>query len=118
MVELGTMDGEQKKRNLESFRSRVRNYCRLAGKTQQALAYSLDYPHTFLSHKLNGSGNACLTVADVKGIVKILADWQAINHKSEAIELLQLRNLGCNAFSKEDWATQPLSRLEAGETYN
>ena len=117
MFELGAMVG-QKDTNLEAFKVKVRKYCRLAEKTQQALANELNYPYSSLSSKLNGSGNSVLTINDVRGIIRVLATWQAINLKTEALELLQLRNLSCNTFSKEDWIRPPLNRLEAGEIYN
>lgn len=103
---------EENDQNLELFRRKVQYYCRMVGKTQQALADCLGYRGSSLSQKLSGSGKSILTHVDVKQIVKVLADWQTIYHKEEALELLQLRNLSSRAFTVEEWSSQPLANLE------
>lgn len=103
---------EENDPNLELFRRKVQYYCRMVGKTQQALADCLGYRGSSLSQKLSGGGKSILTHVDVKQIVKVLAEWQAIYHKEEALELLQLRSLSSRAFTLEEWSSQPLANLE------
>lgn len=98
--------------NLDIFRTKVQKYCRLAGRNLGSLAESLKFSRSNLSHKLNGIDNAALTHAEVKIIIQTLADWQAINSKFEAVELLELMNLGAGSFAVADWHNHPLNKLE------
>ena len=104
---------------LEIFRSKVKWYCRFVGKTQQALADRLGYRESIFSSKLHHSNSSILTYRDVREIIKVLAEWQALNSKREALELLRLVNLGNQTFSAIEWSSFPLSRLdmEVEETF-
>lgn len=96
---------------LQSFANKIQQYCRLGGYSQKALALALGLHPTVLSHKLNGTANRNLTYPEIKAIVKMLAEWEAITSQAQALELLALAD--CPAFSLEEWRTIPLNRLEA-----
>ncbi len=98
--------------SLEQFRDKVQEYRRPVGQSQKALANRLGLHPTVLSHKLNKTGNIILTHAEIKTIIKTLAEWGAINQQTEAIELLELSGLKANTFSPEEWQSQPLKLLE------
>ena len=97
---------------LTRFRERIVAARRRAGYLQKDLAAALGLdPHSF-SHKLHGSDGALLSHKEVKQVIKTLADWDAITHYTEAVELLALMGLKPDAFSASEWKMSPLSRLE------
>src|SRR5579872_7485389 len=98
--------------NLKLFRENVVAALRQAGRLQRELADALGIDAQVLSRKLHGAKQAFLNHAEVKQIVKTLADWDAITTQAEAIELLSLLNLKAESFSDQDWQTPPLNRLE------
>lgn len=97
--------------NLKEFKVKIKKYLRLVGYSQQNLAEALGFSAFTLSHKLNNSDGAKLSYQEVKQIIKTLAEWQAINKKEEAIELLELAELGEASFSQTEWAAPPLVNL-------
>jgi LuxR family maltose regulon positive regulatory protein len=98
--------------DLEGFRTKVGEYRRLAGRTQQELARELELHPKVLSHKLHGSDAAYLTHDEVRGIIRILAAWRAIWERGQAEELLSLMGLSQGRFAPQEWAAPPLSLLE------
>ena len=98
--------------NLKLFRENVVAALRQAGRLQRELADALGIDAQVLSRKLHGAKQAFLNHAEVKQIVKTLADWDAITTQAEAIELLSLLNLKAESFSDQDWQMPPLNRLE------
>ncbi|HEX2909208.1 MAG TPA: tetratricopeptide repeat protein [Chloroflexia bacterium] len=99
--------------NLEVFRRRIREYCRPTGYSQKMLAHELGLQPTALSNKLNGTGETSLKHTEAKQIIKILADWEALSTRAEAVELLELVNLKENSFTPVEWNRPPLNKLEA-----
>jgi len=85
---------------------------RRAGYLQKDLATALGLEPHSLSHKLHGSNGAFLSHKEVKQVIKILADWDAITHHAQAVELLALMGLKPEAFSANEWSLSPLNRLE------
>jgi predicted ATPase/uncharacterized protein HemY len=98
--------------NLAEFRTKVRDYRRQSGRSQLALAYQLGLHPTLLSNKLNGVNSANFTSLEVRGILKVLAEWEAIHTYAEAVELLALAGLTPDSFTDEEWQEPPLSLLE------
>ncbi len=98
--------------NANLFRFKVQGYCKRVGKRQKALAYLLGYKPSSFSEKLYGTDNAVLTPPEIKLIIKTLAEWQAINYRLEAVELLNLKNLTERAFTQSEWNTYPLNQLD------
>src|SRR5947209_4514946 len=99
--------------SLELFSNKLQYYCRLTANSRKTLANELSMHPSVLSHKLNGSDNRTLTHAEVKGIIKILAKWEAISSQEEALELLTLGN--CPSFTIQEWQTFPLNLLEMSQ---
>lgn len=99
--------------DLEAFRKRVRELCRPTGYSQKMLARELGLQPTALSNKLNGTGETSLKQTEVRQIIKILAQWEALTFKSEVIELLEMMNLRESSFTPEEWNTAPLNKLAA-----
>src|SRR4051794_6648625 len=97
--------------SLDIFRKKLREYCHLAGRSQQQLADEVGMHLTTLSRKLNQSGTARLTNAEVKQIVKALAEWGGLNTQPEAVELLEMVGLNRHTFSEQEWHTGPLKLL-------
>src|SRR5919199_3936573 len=98
--------------DLDVFRAQIGAYRRRAGRTQQELARDLGLHPKVLSHKLHGSDGAYLTHEQGKGIIRVLAAWQAITDRAQAVELLSLLGLSQESFTQQEWAAPPLSRLE------
>src|SRR3954466_6628525 len=98
--------------NLAEFRTKVRDYRRQSGRSQLALAYQLGLHPTLLSNKLNGVNSANFTSLEIRGILKILAEWEAIHTRTEAFDLLTLAGLPTDSFTEEEWHEPPLSQLE------
>src|SRR5712692_11671958 len=98
--------------NLDLFREKVRTALRQSGRLQQELASTLGIDAQVLSRKLHGAKKSFLTHAEVKQIIKVLASWDAISTRAEAIELLFLMGLREESFSEQEWDAAPLKRLE------
>ncbi len=98
--------------NLAEFRAKIRDYRRQSGRSQLALAYQLGLHPTLLSNKLNGVNSANFTSLEIRGILKILAEWEAIRTHAQAVELLALAGLTPDSFTEEEWQEPPLSQLE------
>ncbi|NWF67957.1 MAG: tetratricopeptide repeat protein [Chloroflexi bacterium] len=96
----------------DEFRAKTQQYLRAAGLTQKQLARELVLNATVLSHKLNETDQMRLTHPEIKGIVRLLAQWQAITTRGEAEDLLRLAELRPNIFTDEEWAVYPLGILE------
>ncbi|MBX3085307.1 MAG: tetratricopeptide repeat protein [Anaerolineae bacterium] len=96
------------------FRTKIQEYRRAAGIPQKQLARELGLNPTVLSHKLNNSDDMRLTHQEVKRIVLLLAQWQAIGSRAEAEQLLQLMQLKPTAFTEQEWQSPPLVALDAG----
>jgi WD40 repeat protein len=96
---------------LTSFHTKLKTYLRRSGYSQKELAHQLGWQPAFLSNKLNGYNYAILTLAEVKQIVLILAQWQAITTTQEAAELLAEMGLATNSFSTQEWSQPPLRGL-------
>jgi predicted ATPase len=99
--------------DLVTFRDKVREYCRLVGRLQKTLAQELGLNYSVLSNKLNGTSQARLTQPEVKQIIKVLAEWEAITRQDQAVELLELMDLKYSSFQPQEWAAPPLNKLEA-----
>lgn len=102
--------------NLTEFRNKVREYRRQSGRSQLALAYQLGLHPTLLSNKLNGVNSTNFTSLEIRGILKILAEWEAIHTQAEARALLALGGLAADSFTEEEWQEPPLSGLETDPT--
>lgn len=97
---------------MEEFRVKVQSYLRQAGISQKALAQELGLNSNVLSRKLNGISGASLTHPEIKQIIRILAEWEAVTSQLEVIELLSLANLKATSLSEAEWKAPPLSRLD------
>lgn len=97
---------------MEEFRVKVQSYLRQAGLSQKALAQELGLNSNVLSRKLNGISGAGLTHPEIKQIIRVLAEWEAITSQLEVIELLGLANLKAASLSEAEWKTPPLNRLD------
>lgn len=98
--------------NPAEFRTKVREYRRQSGRSQLALAYQLGLHPTVLSNKLNGVNSATFTSLEIRGILKVLAEWEALHTRDEAVELLEVAGLTADSFTDEEWQEPPLSHLE------
>src|SRR5437588_7954474 len=96
-----------------TFSDSVQTYLRTSGYPQKELAGELGLNPKVLSRKLNGSGNAHLTLLEVKRIIITLAQWHALTAQEEALHLLELAEVGPAIFSNDEWQTPPLSTLAA-----
>src|SRR5438128_3263821 len=94
-----------------TFSDSVQRYLRASGYSQKELASKLGLHPKVLSRKLNGNGNAYLTHREVQCIITTLALWHAITTQDEALQLLELAQVGPTIFSADDWQTPPLSLL-------
>jgi predicted ATPase len=97
--------------NVEAFSESVQEHLRTSGYSQKELADALSLHPKVLSRKLNGSGKARLTHQEIQRIITTLAGWHAITTREEALDLLELAQVGPSIFSDEDWQTPPLSTL-------
>jgi predicted ATPase len=100
--------------DLQTFRAAVDSYRRPTGHTQRELASALGLHPNVLSHKLHGNDGASLRHDEVRGIVRVLAAWQALTTRAQAIDLLALMDLGPNSISTADWVASPLAQLDPG----
>jgi len=100
--------------NLDLFRKKVAVARRQTGRLQKELADALGIDAQVLSRKLHGAKQTFPTHAEVRQIIKVLAAWEAITTRDEAIELLTLMGLRAESFSDQEWNTPPLKRLEPG----
>src|SRR5205085_11036687 len=98
--------------NLDLFRKKVATARRQTGRLQKELADALGIDAQVLSRKLHGAKQTFPTHAEVRQIIKVLATWEAITMRNEAIELLTLMGLRAQSFSDQEWNTPPLNRLE------
>ncbi|HZU66317.1 MAG TPA: NB-ARC domain-containing protein [Ktedonobacteraceae bacterium] len=94
-----------------TFAGRVQGYLRQGGFSQKNLAQELGLNHKVLNRKLHGTTKAYLTKQEVKKVILILAKWQAIATREEALELLHLVGAEPNIFSESEWRSHPLSEL-------
>ncbi|MBK9747558.1 MAG: tetratricopeptide repeat protein [Chloroflexi bacterium] len=97
---------------LDEFRAQVQSYRRALGFTQKQLAHELGMSPSVLSHKLHATDGLRLTQIEVKAIIKLLARWQAISTRADAVELLDLMGLKAGVFTDAEWAASPLRQLE------
>ena len=99
--------------SLDFFREKVATARRQTGRLQRELADALGIDPQVLSRKLHGAKQTFPTHAEVMQIIKVLADWDAITTRGEAIELLSLMGLKAESFSDQEWKVAPLNRLES-----
>ncbi len=99
--------------NMGAFSSSVQRYLRSSGYTQKQLADALGLHPKVLSRKLNGTDNAQLTHLEIQRIITTLARWYAITSQNEALQLLELAQVGPAIFGDDQWRTPPLSTLAA-----
>src|SRR4051812_45315884 len=99
--------------SLEEFRQKIQHYRRLTGYSQQDLATALGQNYHVLSQKLNGKGKSRLTYPDIRQIIKVLVEWEALTTKNEVLELAGLMGLQESSFGPTEWAAPPLNRLVA-----
>jgi hypothetical protein len=97
--------------NVGAFSDRVQEHLRTSGYSQKELADDLSLHPKVLSRKLHGSGNSHLTHLEIQHIITTLAHWHAITTREEALDLLELAQVGPTIFSDEEWRTPPLSTL-------
>ena len=98
--------------NLDLFREKVAAARRQTGQLQRELADALGIDAHVLSRKLHGAKQTFPTHAEVRQIIKVLATWEAITTRNEAIELLSLMGLRAESFSEQEWNAAPLNQLE------
>src|ERR1700730_12068740 len=96
-----------------AFRVALEGYRRPSGHSQQELARALGVHPNVLSHKLHGSDGATLRHDEIRGIVRVLASWGALQTRVQAIEQVARMGLGPNSTSPSDWGAAPLVALEA-----
>jgi predicted ATPase len=101
--------------DLSAFRAELRARRRAVGRTQQQLARAAGLHPDVLSHKLNGSDGAVLTVTDAVGLVTVLAGWGMVTSRAEAEQLLMLTGAAAAAVAAQAWAGPVLATLPAGE---
>lgn len=101
--------------SLDTFRSKVQQYARFAGRTQKQIAHAIGLHHCVLSHKLNATDGMLLNHLDIKQIIRTLAHWQAIMTQQQAVDLLENMQLRRSMFSTDEWCVPPLSQLEREE---
>ncbi|HZS77732.1 MAG TPA: NB-ARC domain-containing protein [Ktedonobacteraceae bacterium] len=94
---------------LETFSQQVQRSLRSSGYTQMELAEAMGLHPKVLSRKLNGTGNSHLTHREIKTIISTLADWQVITTQDEALQLLELVQVGRTIFSEDEWNSLSLS---------
>ena len=97
---------------LTVFREKVTSARRRTGHLQKELADALGIDAHVLSRKLHGTKKSFLTHTEVKHMICILAEWDAITKQDEAHQLLLLMGLKKDSFSELDWKLAPLNRLE------
>jgi predicted ATPase/Tfp pilus assembly protein PilF len=91
------------------FRHKTFQYLKTVSYSLDALASKLNIARPTLSDKL--LGKRLLTHSEIKQIILVLAEWDAITLQSQALELLALLN--CPNFNAQEWETEPLKKLEA-----
>jgi predicted ATPase len=98
--------------NLDLFRDKFTSARRQTGHLQKEVADFLGIDPQVLSRKLHGAKQSSLTHIEIKKIIQIMAQWDAITTQAEAIELLTLMGLRAESFSPHEWEADPLNRLE------
>ncbi len=102
--------------DVNAFSGSIQECLRASGHTQKELAGLLGLHPKVLSRKLNSNGNAHLTHLEIRGIIRALAGWHAITTQDEAIQLLELAQVGRTLFSADEWRRPPLSGLVSAST--
>ncbi|GCE30097.1 hypothetical protein KDA_55810 [Dictyobacter alpinus] len=102
---------------LKLFRESLTTFRRRSGHLQKELADALGIDAQVLSRKLHGARRSFPTHAEVKQIIKTLADWDAITTRIEAAQLLKLMGLKTETFTELEWKTPPLAKLEVEPPY-
>lgn len=99
--------------DLQLLHKKIMEHCRNAGYSQKALANELGLHTSTLSRKFNPETTTnLLTHNEIKQIVQILAQWQAIYTREQAAELLTLGGL---SLSSVNWEVAPFNLLEADQ---
>src|SRR5437016_14507083 len=105
-------------RDLERFQEKIEAYRKNAPTphTQKELAEAMPLDKDELSKRLNAYKHpnrtiSPLTCAQVQAIVRVLAQWGAIETQEQAKDLLDL--MECPHFSASDWKTHPLNLLRS-----
>ncbi len=98
--------------DLVQLRQKVRQYRQSIGKSQEDLAAALGLAPVTLSNKLNASNKLSLSRIEIKKIVKVLAEWDAITSQHQVLELLELTDCRPHDFTEEEWESYPLNKLE------
>ncbi len=81
---------------------------RHANQTDLAAAVGLSMAD--LNRRLNAAKGPQLSDANVRAIVRTLADWGAITTQAEALDLLEL--VCCPQFTTSEWSSPPLDSLD------
>jgi predicted ATPase len=102
-------------RDLRAFRAAVWQHRRAVGRTQQQLARSIGLHPDVLSHKINGSDNAVLTMSDAIGIATTLVSWGAVTTRADLKALLDLVEVPPQAIPAARWSVPPLAALRDAE---
>ncbi len=101
------------------FHKRVKELCRRAypyddghRATLGDLAEAVGLSYTEFVGRLKGSAPTPLKPAQIRAIVRTLAEWGVITTQAEALELLAL--MDCPSFTPAEWQAPPLDQLRAG----
>jgi hypothetical protein len=105
--------GEQDAMSLDEFREKLQSYRRAAGQSQKQIAREIGLNPHVLSHKLNATDGMCLNHPEVKKIIKVLVQWQAVISREEVFYLLRLMKMTPKAFTMDEWQLPPLRDLES-----
>ncbi|MEO8971435.1 MAG: NB-ARC domain-containing protein [Ktedonobacteraceae bacterium] len=95
----------------EVFNTALRQCLRAKGYYEKDLAKATGLNAKVFSRKLNNSGNAHLTVEDVKRIITAIVQLEVITSQNEIVSLLNLAQLDASIFSEEEWHEAPLNGL-------
>ncbi len=95
----------------KTLNASLRERLRSAGYFQKDLASAIGLHPKVLSRKLGSNGDARLTDQEVRRIIIVLAQWQAITSRDEALQLLKLARVEPRILSVQDWRTPPLNQL-------
>lgn len=98
--------------DVKAFSKSVQRHLHAGGYTQQQLAKAMNLHPKVLSRKLNGTGSATLDKKEIRRIILMLAEWQAISSQKDVYQLLEQAHLEPAFFQEDDWRSPPLSTLE------
>lgn len=99
--------------NIKLFRSLVQSFLEKVNQNQIELAKALKMNDTNLSQKLHGTGKyaAGFSLNELKNLLLVLTEWEAINSQAEALSLLEALGYTYTSLSPAQWKTPPLHKL-------